>query len=150
MLKLRLFETPKGKERVDIYYSEMTPAIKQIVTIAKDDKPVLYGTCEDEKVLLDIKEICYFDTVDRRTFAYTGEHVYQVAKSLSILEEELRTYGFIRINKANLVNIYMIRKIKPEANMRISAVLKTGEKLQINRAYKKEFEEYLNEIRRML
>lgn len=150
MLKLRLFETEKGKERIDIYYSEMTPTIKQIAAIVQDEKPVLYGSNEDGKVLLDVREIYYFDTVDRRTFAYTGEHVFQVAKNLSMLEEELRLYGFIRINKANLINIYMIRKIKPEANMKISAVLKNGEKLQINRAYKKEFEDYLKEIRKML
>lgn len=154
MLGIKLFQTEKGKERVEVYYSEMTPAMKQIVSavqnIAKNEKPVLYGTCEEEKFLLEPKEICYFDTVDRRTFAYGESRVYQVAKTLTALEEELGAYGFVRINKSNLVNIYMIRRIKPEANMKISAVLKNGEKLQINRGYKRSFEDYLKEVRKCI
>lgn len=150
MLKLRMFQTEKSEERIDLYYSEMTPAIKQIISIVKDEKPTLYGTYNEEKVLLDSKEIFYFDTVDRRTFAYTSVQVFQVAKTLTALEEELRAFGFVRINKSNLVNIYMISRIKSEPNMKISAVLKNGEKLQINRGYKREFEDYLNEVRRMI
>lgn len=148
MFVLNLFKARAGEEKIDIYYSEMTPAVKQIISIAKNDKPVLYGTEEEEKFLLEPEDIYYFDTVDRRTFAYTEKKTYQIAKTLSSLETELNPFGFIRINKSNLVNVYKIRRIRPEANMRISAILKNGEKLQINRGYKRTFEDYLNEIRK--
>lgn len=148
MLGLNLFRAEKGKERVDIYYSEMTPTVEQIVSVVKNEQPILHGTFEEEKFLLEPKEIYYFDTVDRKTFAYAENRVYQVSKPLSALEEELSAYGFTRINKSNLVNIYMIKRIKPEANMKISAVLKNGEKLQINRGYKRSFEEYLKKVRK--
>lgn len=150
MFGLKLFKTEKGEERVEIYYHQMTPVVKKIAALVKDEKPVLHGVYEGEKSLLDLNEIYYFDIADRRTFAYTEDKVYQVAKSLSSLEEELKPYGFVRINKSNLVNIYKIRKVKPEANMRIIAVLKNDEKIQINRGYKRAFEDYLNDVRKMI
>lgn len=150
MFGLKLFETEKGKERVEIYYHQMTPMVKQITALVQNEKPVLYGVHEAEKCLLDLNDIYYFDIADRRTFAYTKDKVYQVSKSLAVLEEELHPFGFVRINKSNLVNIYLIKKIKPEANMRIMAVLKNDEKIQINRGYKRAFEEYLKEIRKMI
>ena len=128
----------------------MTPVLRQIAAVVKNEKPVLTGITEDEKELLDIEEIYYFDTVDRRTFAYTRDKTYQVSLTISALEEKLSDFGFIRINKANLVNIYQIKKIKPESNMRISAILRNDEKLQINRSYKRSFEEYLKRVRKAL
>lgn len=122
MFGLNLYKAEQGDEQVDIYYSEMTPAIKQIVTIVKSEKPVIYGIYEEEKILVDLEEIYYIDTVDRRTFAYEKDKVYQIMKTLTALEEELSAFGFVRINKSNLVNVYMIKRIKPEVNMRISAV----------------------------
>lgn len=150
MFGLNLFKTKAGEERVDIYYSQMTPVVKQIAALVRNEKPILYGIYEEEKCLLDLKEIYYFDTADRRTFAYAKDRVYQVGKTLAMLEEELHAFGFVRINKSNLVNIYMIKKIKPEPNMRIIAVLKNDERIQINRGYKRAFEEYLNDVRKMI
>lgn len=135
---------------MDIYYSEMTSAVKQIVSIVRQEKPMVYGIWEEEKVLVDPEEIYYIDTVDRRTFAYAKDKVYQITRTLTALEEELSAFGFVRINKSNLVNVYMIKRIKPEANMRLSAVLKNDERLRINRGYKRSFEDYLKELRKTI
>lgn len=147
MLKLNLFSAKEGEEKVDIYYSRMTPAVKQIISIVRNDKPLLYGTLDGEKVLLDLKAVLYFESVDRRTFAYTCDKVFQVTRTITSLEQELGGYGFVRINKSNVVNIYKIKRIRPEPNMRIIAVLENEEKLQINRGYKRSFEEYLQTVR---
>lgn len=150
MYQLNWFSAKKEEERIDIFYHEMTPVLQKVASVVKGEKPVLTGTREEEKELLDIEDIYYFDTVDRRCFAYTKDKTYQLSKTITALEQELSPYGFVRINKANLVNIYQIKKIRPEPNMRISAVLRNGEKLQINRSYKHSFEEYLKKIRRTL
>lgn len=150
MYQLNWFRVKKEEERIDIFYYEMTPALKKAAAVVNNEKPVLTGVLEEEKELLDPEEIYYFDTVDRRTFAYTRDKTYQVFQTISALEEKLADFGFVRINKANLVNIYQIKKIKPESNMRISAVLRNEEKLQINRSYKHSFEEYLKKVRKVL
>lgn len=146
MFHLHLFRTT-AEEKIDIYYKQMTPMLQKVISIVKNEKPILSGTFEDEKILLEPEDIYYFDTVDRKTFAYTKDKICQISKSLSALEEELAPFGFVRINKANLVNIFMIKKIKPEANMRILAILKNEESLIINRGYKRSFEDYLKTMR---
>lgn len=144
MIRLNLYQDKKNKEEhIDIYYSEMKPLIRKVIDVVHEEKPVLMGTVDGEKVLLKIEQIYYMDTVDKRVYAYTREKVYQLHHSLAQLEEMLCDYGYIRINKSNLVNIFKIQKIKPEANMRVGAVFDNGEKLYINRSYKKCFNDYL-------
>ena len=150
MYSLNLFKAPEEKERIDIYYHQMTPVLEKVIAVVKNEKPVLQGYYMDEKELLDLEEIYYFDTVDRRLFAYTKDKTYQLSATIAALEKQLGAFGFVRINKANLVNIYKIRKIRPEANMRITALLKNDEKLQINRSYKRSFEEYLQKVRKTI
>lgn len=149
MFHLHLFRTTE-EEKIDIYYRQMTPMLQKVISIVKSEKPVISGTFDDEKILLEPEDIYYFDTVDRKTFAYTYDKVCQISKSLTALEEELSPFGFVRINKANLVNIFMIKKIKPEANMRVLAILKNEESLIINRGYKRSFEDYLKTVRKSI
>lgn len=149
MYRLNWFPT-KEEEHIDIYYHEITPVLEKVAAMINNERPVIQGVYEEEKELIAIEDIYYFDTVDRRTFAYTKDKTLQIAKTIGILEEELSPYGFVRINKANLVNIYQIKRIRPEPDMRIKAVLYNDEKLQINRSYKRSFEEYLKKVRKVL
>lgn len=38
--------------------------------------------------------------------------------TLASCEEMLWNYGFVRVSKSNLINIYKIRQLKPDLNMR--------------------------------
>lgn len=148
MIRLNLYEDEKNTdEHIDIYYSEMKPVIKKVIDIVNQEKPVLAGTIDGEKVFLKMEAVYYMDTVDKRVYAYTKEKVYQLQYSLAQLEEMLGDYGFVRINKSNLVNIFKIEKIKPEVNMRVGAMFDNGEKLYINRSYKKSFNDYLKKMK---
>lgn len=148
-MKLNLFQTEKIIEpHIDIHYQQMTPTIEKVIHLVREDKPVLYGISQrEEKVLLDISSIYYIDYVEKRVFAYTKEAVYRLSGSLQHLEDELADYGYVRINKSNLINIYKLDRIKPEANMRVMAIFDNGEKLYINRSYKKSFQNYLESRR---
>lgn len=156
-MKIQLFCSPHYKEdRIDIYCRKKTPRIQAIMDFAKKGSqlgeqslPSLYGISNNERVLLEPEEIYYFEAIDRKTFAYLEAQVFQVTLSLQELGEQLETYGFIRISKSSLVNIYKIERIKPELNMRLRAVLENKEALIINRSYKASFQAYLNKMRRI-
>lgn len=62
---------------------------------------------------------------------------------LSELEDVYSEYGFIRVNKSMVLNIYKINSLKPELNMKVIALLDNGEKVQINRSYKAKFNLFL-------
>ena len=155
-MKLNLYEDKNSTdERVDVYYSNMRPVIRQIIDTVNSERPKLRGRPADEdlddgeEVLLDPKEIYYLDYIDRKLFAYTRSGVYRLMETLSACEEMLWNYGFVRVSKSNLINIYKIRQLKPDLNMKVYASFDNGERICINRSYKKSFNEYLLKMKGM-
>ena len=155
-MKLNLYEDKNNSsEHVDVYYSNMRPLIRQIIDTVNSDRPKLKGRPADEdlddgeEILLDPKEVYYLDHIDRKLFAYTKDGVFRVMETLSSCEEMLWNYGFVRVSKSNLINIYRIRQLKPDLNMKVYASFENGERICVNRSYKKSFNEYLQRMRRI-
>ena len=155
-MKLNLYENKNNSsEHVDVYYSNMRPLIRQIIDTVNSDRPKLKGRPADEdlddgeEILLDPKEVYYLDHIDRKLFAYTKDGVFRVMETLSSCEEMLWNYGFVRVSKSNLINIYRIRQLKPDLNMKVYASFDNGERICVNRSYKKSFNEYLQRMRRI-
>lgn len=155
-MKLNLNEDKNiREEHVDIYYANMRPVIKQLIDTVNSERPTLAGRPADEDmddgeaVMIDPKEIYYLDHIDRKLFAYTRTGVFRLMTTLGACEEQLWNYGFVRVSKSNLVNIYKIRQLKPDLNMKVYASFDNGERICINRSYKKSFNEYLQRMRRI-
>ena len=154
-MKLNLYENTKTTdEHVDIYYTNMRPVIRQLIDTVRSDRPALSGRPADEDlddgdaVILDPEEIYYLDYIERKLFAYTADGVFRIMETLSACEEMLWNYGFVRVSKSNIINIYRIRRLKPDANMKVYAYFENDERICINRSYKKSFNEYLMRVRR--
>ncbi|MCR5721925.1 MAG: LytTR family transcriptional regulator DNA-binding domain-containing protein [Lachnospiraceae bacterium] len=92
----------------------------------------------DETYLLDTDKILYIDTVDRKTFVYTEEETYESDFKLYEIEQELLEHDFLRISKASIVNIKMIKSLKSEINRKIRVTLKNGEQIVVSRMYSDE------------
>lgn len=146
-MQIRLFEQ-KGlpEDRMELYFDHRTSGLERIISLAKNEVPTLCGKLEGEEYRLKVERILYFDSVDKKVFAYTIDTVFQIELSLAQLEELLSNVGFLRINKSNIVNIYQVEKIYPDVNMRIKAQLNNGEKLIINRTYKAQFQKELTRL----
>ena len=156
-MKLNLYEDKKTtNEHVDIYYSNMRPVIRQLIDTVKSDRPSLSGRPADEdlddgeEVILDPKDIDYLDHIERKLFAYTKDGVFRIMETLSACEEILWNYGFVRVSKSNLINIYKIKQLKPDLNMKVYVSFDNGERICINRSYKKAFNEYLQMMERKI
>ena len=155
-MKINLFENKNTTdEHIDIYFHEMRPVIRQVIDTVKSEKPSLLGRSADEdlddgeEIILNPGDIYYFDYVERKLFAYTEDGVYRLMNTLSSVEEQLSPYGFVRISKSNLINIYKIKQLKPDINMKVFVSFDNDERVCINRSYKKHFTEYLKKMRRM-
>lgn len=155
-MKLNLYEDKNNlDEHVDIYFANMRPVIRQLIDTVNADRPKLSGRPADEdlddgeEILLDPREIYYLDHIDRKLFAYTKDGVFRLMNTLTTCEEMLWNYGFVRVSKSNLINIYKIRQLKPDVNMKVYASFDNGERICINRSYKKSFNEYLQRMRRI-
>lgn len=147
-MRLKIVEACKeSEERVEIYCKQQTSLVKSIIQLVKGNQPDLIGTYNEEKQIIDIEKVYYFEAVEKKCFAYLEKKVLEVSYTLAQIEEDLKEYGFIRINKSSIVCIYKIEKLRCAVNMRVIVVLDNGEELVISRHYKKTFEAYLKSKR---
>ena len=93
--------------------------------------------CTDDHAerMINILDIYYIESVDKKTFVYLENGVYRTDFRLYQLKNKLQTYGFVQISKSCILNINILDNIRPLFNSRMEATLKNGEKVNINRSY---------------
>ena len=98
---------------------------------------------DNKIVIVEKKDILYFESVDDKVFAYTAEGVFETKFKLYELEQILPAKNFFRANKAVIVNLNTIKSISPAFNGRFEAVLKNEYKVIISRSYVPKLKEHL-------
>ena len=131
---------------LELHYDTIDDETNAVLERLRDTLKYIEGTYEDKKVTIALTDIFYIETVDRKTFAYTEDMCVEVKEALRDILEEYSKIGFVRISKSAIVNIYKIKKLQGDINMRVIIFLKNDEKLVMNRSYKNEFYERLNDL----
>lgn len=62
---------------------------------------------------------------------------YLLRESISLMEEKLKPYGFIRIHRSVLVNTALVEEIQPWATGEYALRVKGGKEYTVARTYKK-------------
>lgn len=133
-----------SEDRIDFYYHTKTREVSDILKFLRNHSQRLVGKAGDREIIFSLNDIFYFESVDKRTFAYLDHEVVRLDICLQDLENAYFEMGFVRVNKSTILNVYKINSLKPELNMRVTALLENGEKIQINRSYKAKFNSFLN------
>ena len=131
---------------LELHYDTVDEETTAVLERLRDTLRYIEGTYEDKKVTIALPDIFYIETVDRKTFAYTKDMCVEIKEALRDILEEYSKIGFVRISKSAIVNIYKIKKLQGDINMRVIIFLKNDEKLMMNRSYKNEFYERLNDL----
>ena len=131
---------------LELHYDKMDEETNAVLERLRGTLRYIDGTCDEKKVTVAITDIYYIDTVDRKTFAYTKDMCVEIKEALRDFIEDYSDAGFARISKSSVVNIYKIKKLQGDLNMRVIIFLKNDEKLIMNRSYKREFYERLDKI----
>lgn len=100
-------------------------------------------TQKDETVILDVSKIVYIESVDRKTFVYTRDNVYESKLKLYEVEEELCESGFFRASKSCIVQLRYIKSLKADIDRRIRLTLESGEQIMVSRQYADELKKRL-------
>lgn len=97
---------------------------------------------EGRNYRIDVSDILYFDTVDKRTFVYTMDSTYEVHLRLyeiiAIVDER-----FIRINKSCILNFDKLYSIEADFGGKIMCTLINQERLRVSRQYAPDFKRKL-------
>ena len=131
---------------LELHYDKIDEETNAVLDRLRDTFRYIEGTFEDRKITIALTDIFYIETVDRKTFAYTKDMCVEIKEALRDILEEYSNIGFARISKSSVVNIYKIKKLQGDINMRVIIFLKNDEKLIMNRSYKNEFYERLNKL----
>jgi len=135
---------------VDVKYRELTPAIHQIFQICEETGSVLLCEKDNAPHKVDVNDILYVETVDRKSCVYTKDEVFIMSTPLSQLEDVLNGHHFIRISKMALINIFKIKSISSRLHYRLTAEMSNGEKVLISRHYRNALEDAIHDLEKEL
>ena len=107
------------------------------------------GTKEDETFVLNISDILYAETVDRKTFLYTIDGIYETPLRLYELEERLAGDDFLRATKSCLFHFAKVKSLRADFGGRILCTLENGEIITVSRQYAAVIKEKLNPKRKV-
>ncbi|MBO4863298.1 MAG: LytTR family transcriptional regulator DNA-binding domain-containing protein [Eubacterium sp.] len=146
---MKLIKTKEEKieeNYLELHYDKIDEETNAVLDRLRDTLRYIEGIFEDKRVTIAVTDIFYIETVDRKTFAYTRDMCVEIKEALRDIIEEFANVGFVRISKSSVVNIYKIKKLQGDLNMRVMIYLKNDEKLVMNRSYRAEFYDRLNKL----
>ncbi len=124
---------------ISITCKEIAPELERLIEALRLSDKKLSVKVNGEVHLIDLKQILYAEVVDRCTFIYTENGVFESALRLYELELMLSEHNFFRVNKSTLLNLNKIESLKSDIDRRIRVTLKNGYQLIISRAYAEDF-----------
>ena len=120
---------------VIIKYSQRNRQVNRIIDFLQSFDMQIKCAGDNADKMVNILDIYYIESVDKKTFVYLENAVYRTDFRLYQLKSKLQTYGFVQISKSCILNINVLDSIRPLFNSRMEATLKNGEKVNINRNY---------------
>ena len=134
--------------RITIDEREDAQGIEVVIVCGKTDRQVLDIVARlrmfDRKVtgsagggthVVSAEDVLYVESVDKHTFFYTADGVYETPLRLYEMEERLEGCDFLRVAKGCVVNFRRIASLRPEMNGRLMATMDNGEQVVISRQY---------------
>lgn len=143
-MKITILENEHQAEvEVVIHCKENNEQVARLVASISGIDRRLAGIKDGKTFILNSDEILYFDSVDKKTFAYTQTDIYEIGLRLYELEERLPRH-FFRASKAIIINIDKIKSICPDFGGRLEVTLVSDERLVVSRQYSHDLKSKLN------
>lgn len=135
-MKVTVEERPElNQPEVIVRCPRLDERTARLIELLRLSDARLTGEKDGETCILDGAQVLYIDTVDRGTFLYTADGVYQTRLRLYELEEQLAGRDFIRVGKSAIVNFAQVRSLRPDFGGRMRLTLSNGEVVMANRQY---------------
>lgn len=120
---------------ISITCKKLTPKIEKILATLRMMDYQITGKKNGATYLLDISQIIYIESLERKCFIYTSDEVYESEFHLYELEEQLEEYGFFRVSKSFVIHLQKIQSLKADINRRIRITMSNGEQIIASRQY---------------
>lgn len=134
-MDIRLVEDKESGLEVQIKYPVMNAQVQQLIQKIKSADVKIFGNDNGTETVLNIYDIFYIESIERKTFIYTKDQIFRSSKKLYQLLNELKEFGFVQINKSCIMNIEVLDSVQTIFNSRLKATLINGEKVIITRTF---------------
>lgn len=150
-MKITMHQDPAYREtEVIIHCAQADEDILRLVAMLRVYQKKLVGILDGERHLLDVKDVLYIDTVDKKTFLYTEQAVFQSALRLYELEESLKDMDFFRAGRSAILNFRRVRSVRPELGRRWLVTMDNGEQIWVSRQYAGALKDKLEQVERSI
>ena len=128
---------------IKIHCNQLTADIENIIATLRILNQQMLVTRDGENYLLDVNKVSYVEALERKTFVYTEDDVYESKLKLYEMEERLCQSGFFRVSKSCLVHLKFIKSLKNDIERKIRLTMKNGEQIMVSRQYAEEMKKRL-------
>ncbi len=125
---------------IKIVCNSITQDIEKIISTLNIFDKKLTVKKNDEIFFINISEVLYIDTVDKKTFVYTRNNIFETTLKLYELEEQ---FEFFRASKSCIINIKYIKSLKSDFDRKIRVTMENDEQIIVSRQYAIELKELL-------
>lgn len=136
-------ENGRSETEVMVLCREADDRIRRLEQYISQFSVTLMAERDGKQYRVRADGIFYLDTVDKRTFLYGKEAVYESREPLKNLEKELAHSSFLRISKNCLLNYRQLDHVEPLGYHHMLAYLRNGESVVVNRTYLNDLKECL-------
>jgi two-component system response regulator LytT len=146
-LKIEIFVDEEATDlKISVTCKQLSPDIEKILATLRMMNHQLTARKDTEIYLLDIADVIYIESVDRKCFIYTLDEIYESDFRLYELEQQLEEYGFVRVSKSFLIHLQKIHSLKADINRKIRITMSNGEQIMASRQYADELKKRLGVI----
>lgn len=144
ILKITIDVDDKNEEiEVNIKCNKLTNEVENLIATLRIINQQMLVIKDNENYLLDVNNISYIEALERKTFVYTEDEIYESKLKLYEMEERLCNCGFIRISKSCLVHIKYIKSIRNDIERKLRLTMKNDEQIIVSRQYADEIKKRL-------
>ncbi len=122
---------------------QLTPEIEKLLATLRMMNRQLTAKKDKETFLLDIADVIYIESIDRKCFVYTAAEVYESDFRLYELERQLEEFGFLRVSRSFLIHLQKVRALTADINRKIRITMSNGEQIIASRQYADELKKRL-------
>lgn len=138
-MKYTIEQIEKGDDELILRYQKLNQEVECIMNFMSSPEKKLVGFKEGTQIVIDMKQILYIESVERKTFVYLEDDIVRVEYTLTQLERMLNSIRFFRCSKSMIINIEKVKILDSLASNRIDATMCNGEHIIISRTYASEF-----------
>jgi DNA-binding LytR/AlgR family response regulator len=124
-----------NETEITINCNKISTDVEKLISMLRVMDLKLTGRKDTQTYILDAAKVLYIDTVDKKTFFYTRNDVFETDLKLYELEEQLAALDFIRANKSCIINFSQIISIKADIDGKLLITMSNNEKLFVSRQY---------------